>query len=216
MKIPKGKGRRGEGIRTAERRSGQSCAPAVDERCSGVDSDMLPSHDGQALPIRVSFSLSELAFFMEDAVFEDAGTSTRSSSEGRIPGDSRTWRSPHENGRHFVVAGVVTWPPDSGDLQYKPRDLNKAIREHDEGRRSNSRGEWDTNPFFHEQPQPRREDGTPPFKSERRWKPRKGTPMPLVRRDTISPSHHQGTISPSHHQDSISPSRHQETISPSR
>jgi len=209
--IPKGKGRRGEGIRTAGRRSGQSCAPSVDERWSGVDSDMLPSHDGQELPVRVSFSLSELAFFMDDAVFEEADAATRPCSEGGVPGESSTSRSPHENERRFVVAGVVTWPPHSGDLQHKPRGLHK---DHEEGRWSTSRGGWDTNPFF--QPLPRREDGTPPLKSER-WEPRKGTPMPLVRyQDSIAPSRHQDTISPSRRQETVSLSRHHATISPSR
>ena len=75
VNIPKGKGRRGEGIRSAETRSGQSCAPPIHEHCPGVDSEMLPS------------SLSDCAFFMEDVA-------TRSYSEGASSGDNIASLSP--------------------------------------------------------------------------------------------------------------------------
>ena len=75
--IPKGKERRGQGIRSVERRPGQSCAPIVD--LNQVDSEIL------------SLSLSEYAFFMDDAVFEEYPDSER-----EIPGESSTSLSPHD------------------------------------------------------------------------------------------------------------------------
>ena len=72
--IPKGTGRRGQGIRSAERRPGQSCAPIVD--LHQVDSEIL------------SLSLSEYAFFMDDAESPDV--------EGEIPGESSTSLSSHD------------------------------------------------------------------------------------------------------------------------
>ncbi|KAJ1491863.1 hypothetical protein T484DRAFT_1773344 [Baffinella frigidus] len=124
--IPKGKGRRGEGIRTAERQSGQSCAADFYERRSEVDSEMLAS-------CHISRSLSECAFLMdEDAVCEEAGATmfTRCHSEGEIARYISMGRelSPHD----------VTMPtfcqrrsednatPDSSDLPYKSRGVEKA------------------------------------------------------------------------------------------
>ena len=75
--IPKGKGRRGQGIRSVERRPGQSYAPIVNLK--QVDIEIL------------SRSLSEFAFFMDDAVFEEAPD-----SEGEILGDSSTSLSLHD------------------------------------------------------------------------------------------------------------------------
>ena len=174
VRNPIGRGRRGEGIWTAVRRSGQSCAPTVDDRWSRVDSDMLPSHDG-----RVSISLSEFAFALQDNVFDKASGCTRSYSEGAIPWDNSTSRSSHEAGRRRVVAGVATCPPDAGDLQNNPRSSSKAIGDHHEGTRSRtretvfarivdargstSRG-WDGTPFLDTPKQTqvshRREDGS--------------------------------------------------------
>ena len=182
VRVHKGEGRRGEGIRTAERRSGQFCAPAANERWSGVDSEMLPSHDGH-------LSLSEFAFYMEDAAFEEAGACPpRSQHRGVAPRDRSKSLSPTD----------VTTPafnqrrsPDLlnyDDLQHKPIDLNKAVSYHDEGRWS-TRGWEESNPFLPPSMQlrlsPRRDDGSPPLRNE--WAPPKGTPVPRVRdQDTLS------------------------------
>jgi hypothetical protein len=93
VRIPKGEGKRGEGIRTAERQPGQSCAADFYERRSEVDCEMLASHDGL-----LSCSLSECAFFMEeeDFVCDETSAATRSDSEGENPGDNSTREvSPH-------------------------------------------------------------------------------------------------------------------------
>jgi len=68
LSIPKGKGRRGEGLRSVSR----SCAPAFSERWSEVDGEMLSaSHDEHRSH---SSSLSECAFHLE-IESEEAGTS---------------------------------------------------------------------------------------------------------------------------------------------
>ena len=188
VRIPKGMGRRGEGIRTAERRSGQSCAPAVNERWSGVDSEMLPSHDGH-------LSLSEFAFVMEDdkedAAFEKAGACP---PRLQHPGDV-----PRDRSKSLAATGMTTSAfnqrrspnsLNSDDLKYKSIGSNKAVSYHDEGRWS-TRGWEGSNPFLPPSLQlrlsPRRDDGSPPFKYEGRWAPPKGTPLPLVRdQDTFS------------------------------
>eukprot|EP00290_Baffinella_frigidus_P004930 CAMPEP_0180117592 /NCGR_PEP_ID=MMETSP0986-20121125/1000_1 /TAXON_ID=697907 /ORGANISM="non described non described, Strain CCMP2293" /LENGTH=115 /DNA_ID=CAMNT_0022056475 /DNA_START=37 /DNA_END=381 /DNA_ORIENTATION=- len=88
LSVPKGEGRRGEGLRTAERQSGTSCTPDFYDRCSEVDS----SQDGH-LPS----SLSECAFFMEDAFFEQAGAAPEhrsTHSETEDGGDDSTFPSP--------------------------------------------------------------------------------------------------------------------------
>ncbi|KAJ1467730.1 hypothetical protein T484DRAFT_1985776 [Baffinella frigidus] len=137
VRIPKGKGRRGEGMRTAERQSGQSCAADFYERRSEVDSEMLASRAGHRLR-----SLSECAFFMEeeDAVCEEAGAAMckRSLSEGDISGDNRTSRSLHN----------VTTPA----FFQRCSQNKKATCEHDEGWWTGGR---DINPFLHTPAHPR-------------------------------------------------------------
>ena len=214
VRIPKGKGRRGEGIRTAERRPGQSC-----ERWSGVDSEMLSSHDGH-------LALSEFAFVLEndmdDAAFEaegappprvqHAGVAPRDRSKALSPTDVITpfnqRRSPgslNSDDLHYKSS-----PPLPSRPQPRP-----ALSYHDEDRWST--GGWeDRNPFLPPSMQIRlspgkdqaggerggRDDrtrlpttnkatyhddgGSPPFKNEGRWAPPKGTPVPLVRdQDTL-------------------------------
>jgi len=176
VRIPKGEGRRGEGIRTAERRPGQSCV----ERWAGADSEMLPAHDGH-------LSLSEVAFIMEDDMetFEAAGAppprlqhpgvAPRDRSKSLSPTDvslppalilARTAAHPTESRRDLPSTNTTTpavnqrRSPDSSnsdDLHYKSVDLHKAyhnkatyhkaVSYHDEGRWS-TRGWEDSNPFL--------------------------------------------------------------------
>ena len=184
VRVPKGKGRRGEGIRTAERRSGQSCAPAANECWSGVDSEMLPSHDGH-------LSLSEFAFDMEDTALEEAGACPpRLQHRGVDPRDRSKSLSPTNVTTPAFNQRRSQDSLNFDDLQHKSFDLNKAVSYHDEGRWS-TRGWEESNPFLPPSMQlrlsPRRDDGSPPFKNEGRWVPPKGTPLPLVRdQDTLS------------------------------